>query len=79
MDTTVFRLLDGTKAYLQAVIDNYSRRILAWRINSRLEPAATAALLMKADEASRRRDTCNDRGDDAYGGWRRRELQRSRQ
>ncbi len=25
VDTTVFRLLDGTKAYLQAVIDNYSR------------------------------------------------------
>jgi hypothetical protein len=29
IDTTVFRLLDGTKAYLQAVIDNDSRRFLA--------------------------------------------------
>ena len=57
VDTTVFRLLDGTKAYLQAVIDNYSRRILAWRIGARLEPTATAALLVRADEASRRRDT----------------------
>ena len=31
IDTTVIRLLDGTRAYLHAVIDNFSRRILAWR------------------------------------------------
>ena len=54
VDTTVFRLLDGTKAYVQAIIDNYSRRILAWRISGKLEPAATAALLVKAEKASRR-------------------------
>ena len=54
MGTTVFRLLDGTKAYVQAIIDNYSRRILAWRISGKLEPAATAALLVKAEKASRR-------------------------
>ena len=59
LDTTVFRVLDGTKAYLQAVIDNYSRRILAWQIRSRLELAATAALLVRADEASTHR--CPDR------------------
>ncbi|MDB4506297.1 hypothetical protein N9087_01265 [bacterium] len=29
IDTTVVRLLDGSKAYLHAVIDNYSRRILS--------------------------------------------------
>jgi hypothetical protein len=29
IDTTVIRLLDGTRAYLHAVIDNFSRRILA--------------------------------------------------
>lgn len=34
IDTTLIRLLDGTRAYLHAVIDNYSRRILAWRISS---------------------------------------------
>jgi hypothetical protein len=27
IDTTVIRLLDGTRAYLHAVIDNFSRRI----------------------------------------------------
>jgi hypothetical protein len=32
IDTTVIRLLDGTRAYLHAVIDNFSRRILAWRV-----------------------------------------------
>ena len=57
VDTTVFRLLDGTKAYVQAIIDNYSRRILSWRISARLEPAATASLLVKAGEASRQKET----------------------
>jgi transposase-like protein len=50
VDVTVIPLLDGTKIYLQAIIDNFSRRILAWRISDRLEPAATAALLVKAFE-----------------------------
>ncbi len=31
IDTTVIRLLDGSRAYLHAVIDNFSRRILARR------------------------------------------------
>jgi hypothetical protein len=30
IDTTVIRLLDGTRAYVHAVIDNFSRRFLAW-------------------------------------------------
>lgn len=51
IDTTVFRLLDGTKAYVQGIVDNYSRRILAWRIGPNLEPASTAALLAKAAES----------------------------
>jgi transposase InsO family protein len=29
VDTTVLRLLDGAPVYLRAVIDNFSRRILA--------------------------------------------------
>ena len=50
IDVTVIRLLDGTKAYLQAIIDNYSRRILAWRLGESLEPGSTATLLAKAYE-----------------------------
>jgi putative transposase len=30
IDITFIRLLDGIRAYLHAVIDDFSRRILAW-------------------------------------------------
>jgi len=32
IDATVIRLLDGNRVYLHALIDNFSRRILAWRV-----------------------------------------------
>ncbi|MBD3348189.1 MAG: DDE-type integrase/transposase/recombinase [Candidatus Eisenbacteria bacterium] len=48
IDTTVIRLLDGTRAYLQAVLDNHSRRILAWRVHDHLDPGGSAALLVEA-------------------------------
>jgi transposase InsO family protein len=47
-DTTVLRLLDGTKAYIHAVIDNFSRRILAWRVADRFDPANALAVLVEA-------------------------------
>ncbi len=28
------RLLDGSRAYLHAVIDNFTRRILAWKVSA---------------------------------------------
>jgi hypothetical protein len=38
---TIIRLLDGTKAYVHAVIDNFSRKILAWtEHNERIPHAA---------------------------------------
>ncbi len=48
VDTTVVRLLNGTKAYLYAVIDNFSRKILAWRVSERFDPANTLAILLDA-------------------------------
>ena len=48
MDTTIIRLLDGSKACLHAVIDNFSRRVLAWRVHDSFLPAVTAELLMEA-------------------------------
>ena len=33
IDTTIIHLLDGTKLYLQGIIDNFSRRILCWSLN----------------------------------------------
>jgi len=50
IDVTVIRLLDGSKAYLQAVIDNFSRKIVAWRLEESLAPTNTGALLAAAAE-----------------------------
>ena len=44
------RLLDGSKAYIHAVIDNFSRKILAWTIGARLHPTATCAVLVEAGQ-----------------------------
>ena len=51
VDTTLIRLLDGSKAYLHAVIDNFSRRVLAWRVNDSFIPAVTAELLIEAERS----------------------------
>jgi len=48
IDATIIKLLDGTKAYLHAVIDNYSRRILAWTVADRLDPMNTRDVLVRA-------------------------------
>ena len=41
-------MLDGSKAYLHAIIDDFSRRLLAWRVNDTFIPAVTAELLVEA-------------------------------
>ena len=48
VDTTIVRLVDGSRVYLQAVLDNYSRRILAWRLSKRFDAAVTAEILQEA-------------------------------
>ncbi len=48
VDTTLIRLLNGTRVYLHAVIDNFSRRILAWKLSSAFDPNTTAELLLSA-------------------------------
>ena len=50
IDTSVVRLLDGSKAYLHAVIDNYSRRILSWKVSPTFNPVATAEILLTASK-----------------------------
>jgi putative transposase len=57
IDTTVIRLLDGTRAYLHAVIDNFSRRILAWRVAETFAPGNSVAVLLNASRAATRSDT----------------------
>jgi transposase InsO family protein len=50
VDVTIIRLLDGTRTYLHAVVDNYSRRVLAWTLEKRLCAEGTRKIL---DEARR--------------------------
>ena len=52
IDTTVIRLLDGTRAYLHAVIDNFSRRILAWRVADRFAPVNSVVVLTEASRGA---------------------------
>jgi putative transposase len=42
----------GTRAYLHAVIDNFSRRILAWRVAESFAPVNTVAVLLDASRAA---------------------------
>jgi len=51
VDTTLIRLLDGSRVYLHAVIDNFSRRILAWRVDGTFHPGVTAQLLLDASQS----------------------------
>jgi putative transposase len=54
IDTTVIRLLDGTRANLHAVIDNFSRRILAWRVAETCAPGNSVAVLLEASRDAMR-------------------------
>jgi len=48
IDASILRLVDGTRVYLHAVIDNFSRRILGWRVEQRLNPLNTFEVLSDA-------------------------------
>jgi transposase InsO family protein len=52
IDTTVIRLLDGTRPYLHAVIDNFSRRILAWRVVDTFGPVNSVTVLLDASRGA---------------------------
>jgi len=48
IDVTIIKLIDGTRTYLHSIIDNYSRRILAWKLAEKLTPLTTCELLQDA-------------------------------
>ena len=48
VDTSVIKLLDGTKVYLQAVVDSYSRKILAWMVSESFDLTSTCQVLLAA-------------------------------
>jgi hypothetical protein len=54
IDTTVIRLLDGTRVYLHAVIDNFSPRILAWLVADTFAPVNSVAVLLEASRSTTR-------------------------
>ena len=48
IDVSVLRLRDGTKAYLQAVVDNFSRRVLSFAVTPHVGGEHTKAMLVRA-------------------------------
>ena len=50
VDATVIRLICGTRIYLQGVVDNFSRKVLAWRVVDKLSSQVTRALLIQASK-----------------------------
>jgi transposase InsO family protein len=52
LDMSVFSLLDGTKVYIQAVIDNASRYVLAWKVSRDFGGVNTKALIERALEVA---------------------------
>jgi transposase InsO family protein len=50
IDTTVI----GTRAYLHAIIDNFSRRILAWRVADTFASGNSVAVLLEATRGATR-------------------------
>ena len=48
IDVTIIRLLDGTRAFLHAVQDNYSRRVMAWALRPTLTAGTTREVVRQA-------------------------------
>jgi len=48
VDTSLLRLLDGSRVYMRAVIDNFSRRIFAWTVRASFDTGMTAVLLRES-------------------------------
>ncbi len=48
LDVTIIRLLDGKRAFLHAVQDNFSRRLMAWALRPTLAAETTRELVNRA-------------------------------
>ena len=48
LDLTILRLQDGSRAFVQCIIDNYSRYILAWKVSTDYGGLRTKELLTAA-------------------------------
>lgn len=56
IDASQLRLADGTKVWLHAVVDNFSRRVLAWRASDRFAIESTVSVLEEAAASAVTRD-----------------------
>lgn len=54
VDVSVFRIVSGSKVYIQAIIDNASRYVLAWQVTQDYGGANTKTLIEKAFEVANR-------------------------
>lgn len=54
IDVSVFRIVSGPKVYIQAILDNASRYVLAWQVTEKYGGANTKALIEKALEVANR-------------------------
>jgi len=48
LDQTLIKLTDGTRCFIQAVIDNFSRYVLAWSVSQTYGGVNTKSLLIRA-------------------------------
>jgi hypothetical protein len=48
IDVTEFKLKNGEKAYLQAVMDNYSRKIIHWNLSSNKKASLSVSTMLEA-------------------------------
>jgi putative transposase len=48
IDVSLIRLLDGTRVYIHGVIDNFSMKLLAWEVATKLDPTTTCRVLIAA-------------------------------
>lgn len=48
IDISVMKLLDNTKVFVQAIIDNYSRCIVAWDVSTKIDGENTKRLIQMA-------------------------------
>jgi transposase InsO family protein len=52
LNVSYFILPDKTKLFIQAIIDNYSRYVIAWQVMSSYDGSKTGELLRRAIEAT---------------------------
>ncbi|MEY4064041.1 MAG: hypothetical protein RIR26_249 [Pseudomonadota bacterium] len=54
IDVSVFRIVSGPKVYIQAILDNASRYVLAWQVSETYGGANTKALIVRGLEVANR-------------------------